>query len=132
MFFFLNLFPSPETTATRFLFTPPNPSYVVEGMDFTLKWNYTLDGSLNAVGFFNITKTGYDLIGSRNGSGRIKIEQKYEARFRAQAKSTEAELTILAVQSSDEGTYKLMVVSSKSGAIISNRAKIIVHCKYNY
>ena len=65
-------------------------------------------------------------------SGRIKSKQKYEARFRAQAKSTGAELTILAVQSSDEGTYKLMVVSSKSGAIISNRAKIIVHCKYNY
>ena len=129
----MTLFPSPETAATRFLLRPPDPSYAVEGTDFTLKWIYTLDGSLKAVGFYNITyKTKYDLIGSRNGCGRIKSKQKYEARFRAQAKSTGAELTILAVQSSDEGTYKLMVVSSKSGAIISNRAKIIVHCKYNY
>ena len=123
------MFPSPETATSAFLFTPPNPSYAVEGKDFTLKWNYTLDSSLIAVRFSNGTGGGDDSIGSRNGPGKIKSTQKYAARFRAQAASTRAELTILAVQLSDEGTYKLTVVSS-SGTFISNEVKVILHCKY--
>ena len=125
----MTLFPSPETATSAFLFTPPNPSYAVEGKDFTLKWNYTLDGSLSAIRFSNVTGGGDDLIGSRVGAGKINSTQKYEARFREQAASTRAELTILAVQLSDEGTYKLTVVSS-SATFISNEAKVIVHCKY--
>ena len=123
------MFPSPETATSAFLFTPPNPSYAVEGKDFTLKWNYTLDGSLLTVRFSNVTGGGDDSIGSRLGAGKINSTQKYEARFRAQAESTRAELTILAVQLSDEGTYKLTVVSRR-GTFISNEAKVIVQCKY--
>ena len=125
----MTLFPSPETATSAFLFTPPNPSYAVEGKDFTLKWNFTLDSSLNVVRFSNATGGGDDPIGSRAGPGKINGTQKYAARFRAQVASTRAELTILAVQLSDEGTYKLTVVSS-SAAFISNEAKVIVHCKY--
>ena len=123
----MTLFPLPETAA--FLFTPPNPSYAVEGKDFTLEWNYTLDGSLVVARFSNVTGSGDDHIGSRAGPGKINSTQKYVARFRAQAASTRAELTILAVQLSDEGTYKLSVVSS-TPTFISNEAKVIVHCKY--
>ena len=47
----MTLFPSPETATSAFVFIPPNPSYAVEGKDFTLKWNYTLDSSLNVEGF---------------------------------------------------------------------------------
>ena len=125
----MTLFPSPETATSEFLFTPPNPSYAVEGKNFTLKWNYNLDGSLMVVRFSNATGDGDDSIGSRAGPGKINSTQKYEVRFRAQAASTRAELTILAVQLSDEGTYKLTVVSS-SATFISNEAKVIVHCKY--
>lgn len=123
------MFPSPETATTAFLFTPANPSYAVEGKDFTLKWNYTLDGNLNAVSFSNVTGSGYDTIGSRVGAGKINSAQKYEARFRAQATNNRAELKILAVQLSDEGTYKLAVVSS-TPTFISNEAKVIVQCEY--
>lgn len=123
------MFPSPETATSAFVFTPPNPSYAVEGEDFTLKWNYTLDSSLAAVSFSNITGSGYDTIGSRVGAGKINSTQKYEARFRAQATNNRAELKILAVQLSDEGTYKLTVVSS-SATFISNEAKAIVQCEY--
>ena len=125
----MTLFPSPETATSAFLFTPPNPSYAVEGKDFTLKWNYALDGSLMVVRFSNATGGGDDSIGSRAGPGKINSTLKYEARFRAQAVNNRAELKILAVQLSDEGTYQLTVVS-RSGTFISNEAKVIVQCKY--
>ena len=82
-----------------------------------------------AVGFFNVTKTEDDRIGSRVGPGKINSTQKYEAQFRAQAGNNRAELKILAVQLSDEATYKLTVVSG-SGKFISNSTKVIVYCKY--
>ena len=125
----ITLFPSPETAAARFLFTPPDSSYAVEGTNFTLEWTYTLDGIVLHAGFFNVIETKNLVIGSRNGPGKIKSQQKYEARFRAQVKNTGAELTILEVQSSDEGTYKLSVVSS-GPTFIWDSVRVIVHCKY--
>ena len=125
----MNLFPSPETATPVFLGTPANPSCAVEGKEFTLEWNYALDGSLNAVQFSIVTGGRVDSIGSRIGAGEINSTQKYKARFRAQATSTRAELVIQAVQLSDEATFELTVVSS-SGTFISNSAKVIVHCKY--
>ena len=108
---------------------PSNPSYAVEGKDLTLEWTYTLDGSLNAVLFSRVTGRGNDFIGVRLGHGKINSTQKYEARFRAQATNTRAELMILAVQLSDEATYQLNLISSKPTSIIHN-VKVIVQCKY--
>ena len=130
----MTLFPLPETETPRFLSTPSSHSFSVEGTDLTLNWTYTLDGDLIAVGFFSVTKTDEkdekdDRIGSRVGPGKINSTQKYEARFRAQAGNNRAELKILAVQLSDEATYKLTVVSG-SGKFISNSTKVIVYCKY--
>ena len=124
----MTLFASPETATTAFSFKPPNPSYAVAGKDFTLKWDYTLESSLSAIRFSNVTGGGDDLIGSRADPGKINSTQKYAARFRAQATNNRAELKILAVQLSDEGTYKLTVVSS--GNFVSNEATVIVQCKY--
>ena len=125
----MTLFPLPETATSAFLSKPPNPSYAVKGKDFTLKWSYILDGNLEAVQFSNVTGTGDDLIGSRVGPGKINSTQKYDARFKAQAESTRAELTILAVQLSDEATYKLTVVSSRP-TFIWDSARVLVLCKY--
>ncbi|XP_074633148.1 hemicentin-1-like isoform X3 [Acropora palmata] len=118
--------PETETATTALVLRPANPSYAVEGTNFTLKWNYALDGSLSAVQFSNVTGTGDDPIGSRVGPGTINSKRKYEARFRAQAESTRAELTILAVQLSDEATYKLSVVSSQA-TFIWDSVRVIVH-----
>ena len=125
----MTLIHSPETGTTAFVLKPPNPSYAVEGKDFTLMWNYALDGSLIAAQFSNVTGTGDDHIGSRVGPGKINSTEKYEGRFRAQAESTRAELRILAVQLSDEATYKLSVVSSRP-TFIWDSARVIVLCKY--
>lgn len=120
------MFPSTETA---FSFTPSKPSYAVEGKNFTLRWSYTLDGSLITVKFSNFSEAVDDPIGSRLGPGAINSTLKYEARFRAEATSTRAELTIIAVQRSDEATYKLTLVSSLA-TFSADSTKVIVHCKY--
>ena len=125
----MTLFPSPETSTITFLFTPPNPSYAVEGKDFTLWWNYALDGDLNSVQFSKITGSRIDFIASRRGPGKINSTEKYKARFRARATSTGAELIILSVQPSDEATYQLNLASTYP-TLTSHRVKVIVHCKY--
>lgn len=121
--------PSSETATTEFLVTPSNPSHAVEGEDYSLEWTYALDGGVGAVQFLNATGGGNDPIGARIGPGKINSTQKYKARFMAQATNTRAELMILAVQLSDEGTYGLNLVSA-SGASISVRVNVIVLCKY--
>jgi len=115
----------PETGTRGFLSTPPNPSYAVEGENFTLAWNYTLDASLMAVQFSRGV-TGGDSIGHGNSIGEMNMTSEYQARFRGQAGSTRAELTILTVQSSDEATYHLNVVSNHA-TFISDHVDVIVH-----
>ena len=127
--FNLSMVPSPETTATKFVVTPSNPSYAVEGQEFLLEWTYTLSGGVGLVQFFNVSGSGTDSIGARFGPGVISSTPKYAARFRAQATNTTAELRILAVQISDEATYRLNLISSDTMAI-SNDVKVIVWCKY--
>ena len=123
------MFPPSETATTEFLVMPSNPSHAVEGEDYSLEWTYTLDGGVGSVQFLNATGGGNDPIGARIGPGKINSAQKYETRFRAQATNTRAELMILAVQLSDEGTYQLNLVSG-SGAAISENVNVIVQCKY--
>ena len=123
------MFPSPETATTEFITTPSDPSRAVEGEDYSLEWTYILDGGVGSVQFINTTGGGDDLIGSRIGPGKINSTQKYKARFRPQATNTRAELMILAVQLSDEGTYRLNFVSG-SGASLAENVNVIVQCKY--
>ncbi|XP_074634709.1 uncharacterized protein LOC141893220 isoform X2 [Acropora palmata] len=58
-----------ETATTAFSTTPSVPSYAVEGMNFTLEWTYTLDGSVSFTQFFN----GSELIGKRSGPDQPSI-----------------------------------------------------------
>ena len=125
----MTLFASPGTATITCLVRPSSPCYAVEGKNFTLVWNYTLDGSLNAVQFSLAAGGRVDSIGSRIGAGEINSTQKYEARFRAQATSTRAELIILSVQLSDEGTYQLNLASDYPTLTLDS-VKVIVHCKY--
>ena len=123
------MFLSPEAATTEFLVTPSKPSFAVEGEDYSLEWTYTLDGGVGSVQFFNATGGGNDPIGARIGPGKINSTQKYKARFRVQATNTRAELMILAVQLSDEGTYRLSFISG-TGASLAENVNVIVQCKY--
>ena len=126
---FSSFFPG-TASITAIISNPSNRSYATEGQNLTFVWTYILDGTVRFAQFNSITDSGSGvLIGKTFGPGVITIEPGYQARFRAQATNNRAELTILAVQLSDEGTYKLTLVSS-APTFISNEAKVIVHCKY--
>ncbi|XP_074634715.1 intercellular adhesion molecule 5-like isoform X3 [Acropora palmata] len=111
-----------ETATTAFSTSPSVPSYAVEGMNFTLEWTYTLDGSVGAAQFFN----GIELIGKRFGPGNITSYPKYQARFRAQVTNTRAELTIHLVERSDQSTYRLDVVPTGLGSLTDD-VPVTVH-----
>ena len=70
----------------------------------------------------------HPLIGKKFGPGVIRVEPEYQARFRARATKTGAELSILAVQRSDERTYRVNVVPPGAGSLVQS-VDIIVNCK---
>ena len=93
-------------------------------------WIYTLDGTLVIAQFSIVTNNETELsIGRTIGPGVINVEPEYQPRFRAQATNTRAELNILAVQRSDEATYRMNVVPSGSGSLVQS-VVLIVSCKY--
>ncbi|XP_067030240.1 fibroblast growth factor receptor 2-like isoform X4 [Acropora muricata] len=97
----------------------PSPSYAVEGKNFTLDWTYTIDGTIGSAQITIVKDSGRDvLIGRGFSPGTITVLPGFKARFRAQVTETRAELTILAVQRSDEEEYILTVLPTGAGSII--------------
>ena len=129
IFCLLNTIRSPETASTSFVTKPSDPSFAVEGRNFTLKWTYTLDGMVHISQFFNINSGGIELIGKRRGPGHITTGPKYQARFRIEATDTQAELKIFAVQRSDQSTYQINVDPCGSGSL-THDVTVIVQCKF--
>ena len=102
----------------------------MEGKNFILEWKYTLDGTISYVQFVTVNDDGTDTNIARGWSpGIITALGVFQARFRAQATDTRAELTVLAVQISDERTYKLNILPTGVGSI-SEQVILVVNCKY--
>ena len=101
----------------------------MEGQNLTLEWNYTLDGTVGLAQFFNSTGFGTESIGKTFSPGKMTVESKYQERFRGQATNTRAELTILTVQRSDQGTYTVKVVPTGSSFLLHD-VEVTVQCKY--
>ena len=89
---------------------------------------YTLDGAVGFSQFTIVTGGSELLIGKKFGPGVIHVKPEYQPRFRARATKTRAELSILAVQRSDERTYRVNVVPTGAGSLVQS-ADIIVNCK---
>ena len=100
----------------------------MEGQNLTLAWTYTLDGTVGFSQFTIVTGGHESLIGKKFGPGIIRVEPEYQARFRARATKTRAELSILAVQRSDERTYRVNVVSTGADSLVQS-VVVIVNCK---
>ena len=116
MFFSYNIESAPQFTSK-----PPDPSFVLEGQNITLVWSYTLDGTFSFARF--VTSGG--LIASRpSGSATSEPSNK---RFRADISDSQARLTILGVQASDQGKYEFDLTSSSG--VISHTVEVIVQCK---
>ena len=108
----------------------PSPSYAVEGKNVTLEWTYTLVGTIGSAWFAIVYDQGNDItIATRLKNGAVTLQAKFKARFRADITDTRAELTILAVQRSDEKTYKINILSTGDGSI-SETICLVVNSKY--
>ncbi|XP_067032626.1 fibroblast growth factor receptor 3-like isoform X6 [Acropora muricata] len=118
VFFTCILHWSETANITRFISKSPSPSYAVEGKNFTLEWNYILNGTISYAQYVIVKGHGSDsLIGRRFGPGCVTVQGGFQARFRANVTDTRAQLTILAVQRSDEGSYKLTILPTGAGSI---------------
>ena len=67
-------------------------------------------------------------MGRTFGPGVITLQPEYQTRFRAQATNTRAELNILAVQRSDETTYRVNVIATSADFLVQS-VVVIVNCK---
>jgi len=119
------LFSEPAVTAFSSL-KPFKPSFVREWENITLKWNYTIDGSIGQALFSYATDNS--VIAAKFGDGDVTVASEYQERFRADISNTLAQLTILTVQRSDGGRYRFSLTSTKVDAI-TDEVELKVHCK---
>ena len=128
MFFFFNV-SSEAANLTELITASQSPSYAVEGENLTLECTYTLDGPVGSAKVAVKDDRSELLIGKSFGPGILTIELKYQKRFKAKVTDTRAELTILSVQRSDEGTYRFNILPTGDGSILK-KVTLVVNCKY--
>ena len=116
-----------DSAVTQFISKPPDQWKVLEGQNITFVWSYTLDGTIVLIKFVNITGGAQNII-ARNVAGTTTVLANFQRRFTADISDTEAKITMLTVQSSDQGKYDLDITASISGAI-THEVELIVQCK---
>ena len=105
--------------------SPPDPSFAIETRDFTLVWEYTLDGSVGFVEFSNITDGGSGERIARLLSGNFNVEPEYQDRFTVVIKDSQSSVKIRRVQSSDQGKYRFNLSPTGDGSIF-DEVEVIV------
>jgi len=106
---------------------PSNPSFVREWDNITIKWNYTIAGSLGQARFKNVTDGS--TIAGKFGDGDVTVTANYQERFRADISNTLAQLTILTVQRSDSGTYEIVLTPQDFSGDHTDQVELEVQCK---
>ena len=121
-----------EAAVTALTAPPPDPSFAIESRDLTLVWKCTLDGSVAFAQFLNITGSGSGERIARQLSqgGSVNVEPKYQGRFTVVITESQASLTILGVQSSDQGEYQFTLSPTRSGNIF-DEVEVIVQGNTN-
>ena len=128
MSFYIMWFTFSEPAVTAFgSLKPSNLTFVIEWENVTLKWNYTIDGSIGQAQFLN-TANDDSTIAAKFGDGDVNVASSYQEQFRADISNTLAQLTILTVQRSDSGRYKFLLTSTKLDTI-SHEVELKVQCK---
>lgn len=91
-------------------------------------WRYTLDGTILLAKFLNVTGGDTTIIASNSG-GPTTVRPNFQERFTADISVTQAKITMLAVQMSDDRkNLELDIVTSSSG-FIRDQVELIVQCK---
>ena len=115
-----------EAAVTTLIASPLDRSFAIETRDFTLVWEYTLDGSVLFAQFLNITGGGVgDQIARQVQGGSVNVVPKYQDRFTVVVTDSQASLKIHGVQSSDQGKYRFTLSPTGSGNIL-NEVEVIV------
>ena len=99
-----------------------------EGDNITLKWNYTIDGSIGLAQFFNATDD-VTIAAKFGDHGDTNMAREYQERFKADVSTTLAQLKIITVQRSDSGHYRFQLTSAKL-VTITDEVELKVQCKY--
>lgn len=82
----------------------------MEGQNITLGWNYNLSDHDYYAEFDKVTDGGSMLIAITHG-GSSTVVFNFPKRFRAHISYNQARLTILKVQTSDQGKYQFVCVA---------------------
>ena len=122
MFCFVEL--APTITAT-----PPNPFSVLEGNNITLVWQYNLDGSFGDVLLQFLGSETLVIVDKHDINVDAAVpESVYQGRIQENINTTQAEITIFALQRSESGEYDIQVVNSRRQRE-SNKVIVQVQCK---
>ena len=104
---------------------PPNPSRVDEGDNITLRWTYDIDGTFRDARFLLVTG---ETIALKDGSG-LTVAPKFSGRVQAFISDSEATLTLLHVNRSDDRGYQYVIQNTNLQSA-SSVVNVFVQCKY--
>ena len=110
--------------APSFTKVPSNPSFVDEGNNITLHWTYNIDGAFRD-GTFSLQPA--ITIALKDGSG-LTVVPAYVNRVEVDTSDSEATITLLGVNRSDDGVYRYRL---RNTALVFKESdvKIFVRCK---
>ena len=103
---------------------PSNPSRVDEGDNITLRWTYNIDGTFRDSTF---TRAG-DTIAVKDSSGTA-VAADFSDRVQVIISDSEAALTLLHVNRSDDGDYQYFIRNTNLRSTTSV-VNVFVLCKY--
>ena len=103
---------------------PPNPSRVDEGDNITLRWTYSIDGTFRDSRF--LSPTG-QTIALKDGGG-FTVNPKFSDRVQVSISDSEATLTLLHVNRSDDGGYQY-IIQNTNFLSASSSVNVFVRCK---
>ena len=105
---------------------PSNPSRVDEGDNITLRWSYNIDGTFRD-STFTLVRTGVT-IALKDGSG-LTVAPSFSGRVQVIISDSEATLTLLHVNRTDNGDYRYSIRNTalRSAESVVN---VFVQCKY--
>ena len=109
-----------------FIEEPSNPSRVNEGGNITLCWTYNIDGTFRDA-TFTLVRTG-DTIALKDSSG-LTVAPRFSDHVQVIISDSEAALTLLHVNRSDDGDYRCAIRNTALSATQSV-VNVVVQCKY--
>ena len=105
---------------------PSNPSRVEEGDNITLRWTYNIDGTFRDSVFTSI-RTG-STIALKDSSG-LAVAAEFSDHVQVIISDSEAALTLLHVNRSDDGDYQYFIRNTDLRSTTSV-VNVFVLCKY--